>query len=160
MLPACRRYGMAAIVWGPLAGGFLTGKYRAGRPIDMRAGRPASYPRRFDPALPANARKLEIVERLADLAAEIGCSLPHLALAFTTAHPAVTASIIGPRTPAQLADLLNGADRILDDDVLDRIDEIVPPGTTVNPADAGSQLPTALLDPAERRRALTDRPAR
>jgi MFS family permease len=160
VLPTCQRYGMAAIVWGPLAGGFLTGKYRGDRPIDMRSGRPASYPRRFDPALPANVRKLEIVEELAGLAAEIGCSLPHLALAFTTAHPAVTSSIVGPRTPGQLADLLDGADRGLEDDVLDRIDEIVPPGTTINPADAGSQLPPALLDPAERRRTLTARSAR
>jgi len=152
VLPTCRRYGMAAIVWSPLAGGFLTGKYRLGRPVDLRAGRPARYPKRFDPALPANARKLEVVEELAGLAAEVGCSLPHLALAFTMAHPAVTSAIIGPRTPAQLADLLDGADLRLDDDVLDHIDDLVPPGTTINPADAGSQLPPALADPAERRR--------
>ncbi|MER6943341.1 aldo/keto reductase [Nonomuraea sp. NPDC000554] len=160
VLPTCARYGMAAIVWSPLAGGFLTGKYRKHQPMDLHAGRPASYPQRFDPALPANARKLEIIEDLITLAKEIGCSLTHLAMAFVTAHPTVTSAIIGPRTTAQLTDLLNGADLRLDDDVLDRIDELVPPGTTINRADAGSQLPQPLLDLALRRRTPMDRSAR
>jgi len=160
VLPTCRRYGMATLGWSPLAGGFLSGKYRAGQPIDLHTGRPASYPHRFDPAIPANARKLEIVETLTTLATEGGWSLPHLAMAFTMAHPALTAAIIGPRTPAQLADLLAGADLALDDAVLDRIDKIVPPGVTVNALDANSQTPHTLHDPASRRRPPKDRSAR
>ena len=74
-----------------------------------------------------------------------------MALAFVTGHPAVTSAIIGPRTMEQLTDLLAGADVVLDDDIGDRIDQIVPPGVTLNAADAGWQLP-ALTDPAARRR--------
>jgi aryl-alcohol dehydrogenase-like predicted oxidoreductase len=151
VLPTCRRYGMGAIVWSPLAGGFLTGKYRKGRPMDPSSGRPASHPQRFDPSVSANARKLEIVDDLIDLADQVGCSLTHLAMAFVMAHPAVTSAIIGPRTLAQLTDLLDGAGQRLDDDVLDQIDQIVRPGTTVNRADAGSQLPPPLVDPDLRR---------
>jgi aryl-alcohol dehydrogenase-like predicted oxidoreductase len=152
ILPTCARYGMGAIVWSPLAGGFLTGKYRRNQPLDLGSGRAADHPQRFDPALPANARKLDAVEELITVAAHAGCSLSHLALAFVTTHPAVTAAIIGPRTLTQLTDLLAGADRDLDDDTLDRIDSVVPPGTTLNPADAGSHLPLALTVPELRRR--------
>ena len=65
------------------------------------------------------------------------------------AHPAVTSAIIGPRTMEQLDDLLAGADVRLDDDVLDRIDELVPPGTSINGADPWQ--PRA-LSPRSRRR--------
>ena len=70
-------------------------------------------------------------------------------------HPAVTSVLIGPRTPGQLADLLAGAGATLDDEILDRIDEIVPPGTDLNPADR-RHLPPALADKALRRRARRD----
>jgi aryl-alcohol dehydrogenase-like predicted oxidoreductase len=113
-------------------------------------------PQRFDPSLPGNAAKLAAVEELIKISADAGCSLTHMALAFVTAHPAVTAAIIGPRTMDQLTDLLAGADVSLDDDILDRIDQIVPPGVTLNTADAGWQ-PPALTDPAARRRALATR---
>jgi aryl-alcohol dehydrogenase-like predicted oxidoreductase len=98
-----------------------------------------------------NQAKLAAVEELIKIAADAGCSLTHLALAFVTAHPGVTSAIIGPRTMDQLTDLLAGARVTLDDEVLDRIDQIVPPGMTLNPADAGWQ-PPALTDPAVRRR--------
>ena len=98
-----------------------------------------------------NQAKLAAVEELIKVAADAGCSLIHLALAFVTAHQAVTSAIIGPRTMDQLTDLLAGAGVTLDDDVLDRIDQIVPPGMTLNPADAGWQSPV-LADPAARRR--------
>jgi aryl-alcohol dehydrogenase-like predicted oxidoreductase len=95
--------------------------------------------------------KLAAVEELIKIAADAGCSLTHLALAFVTTHPGVTSAIIGPRTMDQLTDLLAGADVTLDDDILDRIDQIVPPGVTLNTADSGWQ-PPALTDPTTRRR--------
>ncbi|MFE3203473.1 aldo/keto reductase, partial [Embleya sp. NPDC059237] len=96
---------------------------------------------------------------LARIAEQAGLSLPHLALAFVTAHPAVTSAIIGPRTPDQLDDLLAGADTLLDDDLLDRIDEIVPPGTDVGPIDV-AHVPPALAQPELRRRTSETRAAR
>lgn len=106
---------------------------------------------RYDPAHPANAPKIEAAERLAVLAEEAGLPLVHLAVAFVLEHPAVTSAIIGPRTLEQLESQLGAEKVTLPRDVLDRIDEIVPPGTNVNPADAG-YTPAALTDPAARRR--------
>ena len=151
VLPACQRYGMGVIAWSPLAGGWLTGRYRKDADIDMTTGRARRLPHRFDPSLPGNQAKLAAVEELIKVAADAGCSLIHLALAFVTAHQAVTSAIIGPRTMDQLTDLLAGASVTLDDAVLDRIDQIVPPGVNLNPADAGWQ-PPSLTDPAARRR--------
>jgi aryl-alcohol dehydrogenase-like predicted oxidoreductase len=158
VLPVCQRYGMGVLVWSPLASGFLTGRYRKGQPIDMSAGRPALMPDRFDPAIAGNAAKLEAAEEFSGLAASIGCSLPALAVAFTVAHPAVTSAIIGPRTMRQLEDLLKGASVTLDDATLDRIDEIVPPGTNLYQPD-GAWRPLSMADPAQRRRPLADRAA-
>jgi aryl-alcohol dehydrogenase-like predicted oxidoreductase len=158
VLPVCQRYGMGVLVWSPLASGFLTGRYRKGQPIDMSAGRPALMPDRFNPAIAGNAAKLEAAEELGEVAASIGCSLPALAVAFTVAHPAVTSAIIGPRTMQQLEDLLKGASVTLDDATLDRIDEIVPPGTNLYQPD-GAWRPLSMADPARRRRPLADRAA-
>jgi aryl-alcohol dehydrogenase-like predicted oxidoreductase len=158
VLPACQRLGMGVLTWSPLAWGFLSGRYRKGQDVDLAAGRPALAPHRFDPARPANAAKFEAVEQLTDLAAGIGCSLPQLAVAFPIAHPAVTSVIIGPRTMRQLQDLLNGASLTLDDATLDRIDEIVPPGTNLYPPD-GVWSPPALARPALRRRPPAGRAA-
>ncbi len=77
-------------------------------------------------------------------------SLIDMALAFVIRHPAVTAAIIGPRTMEQLESQLGAADVTLDDALLDRIDEVVAPGTTVDPADSGWTNPA--LAPAARRR--------
>ncbi len=150
VLPVCERYGMGVITWSPLAGGWLTGRYRHGAEIDMTSGRAARLPQRFDPSLAANQRKLDLVDELTTVADEAGVPLRHLALAFVTAHPAVTSAIIGPRTMEQLQDLLAASTVELDDATLDRLDEIVPPGLTVNPADAGWQSESLL--PARRRR--------
>jgi aryl-alcohol dehydrogenase-like predicted oxidoreductase len=158
VLPACQKYGMGVIAWSPLAGGWLTGRFRQDTGVDMTRGRAQRIPQRFDPALPGNMAKLAAVEELIKLAAEAGCSLSHMALAFVIAHPAVTSAIIGPRTMDQLTDLLAGADVVLDDDMLDRIDQIVPAGVTLNPADSGWQ-PPVLADLAARRRPLSDRAA-
>ncbi|MBV8160712.1 MAG: aldo/keto reductase [Acidimicrobiia bacterium] len=140
VLPTCQRYGMGVIPWSPLAGGWLTGKYRRGSDLPS-GGRAARVPDRFDYDRAENQRKLDLVEDLLKVAAEAGLSLTHLAMAWVLEHPAVTSAIIGPRTMDQLTDLLAGADARLDEEVLDRIDELVPPGTTVNPADAGWSPP-------------------
>ncbi|OLE30611.1 MAG: aldo/keto reductase [Actinobacteria bacterium 13_1_20CM_3_71_11] len=158
VLPVCQRYRMGVLVWSPLASGFLSGRYRRGQAVDLSSGRPALTPHRFDPAIPGNAVKYDAVERLVALASEIGCTLPQLAVAFTVAHPAVTSAIVGPRTMEQLDSLLQGAALTLDDATLDRIDEIVPPGTNVYQPD-GAWRPPVLADPARRRRPVSDRAA-
>jgi aryl-alcohol dehydrogenase-like predicted oxidoreductase len=158
VLPACRRYGMGVLTWSPLAFGFLTGKYRKGRPVDTSAGRAALAPERFDPARPENAAKFEAVERFAELADDLGHTLPELAIAFTVAHPAVTSVIVGPRTMEQLDSLIKGVSVTLDDATLDRIDEIVPPGTDTYRAD-GVWQPEDLTNAALRRRPLPERAA-
>ncbi|KQX49341.1 MULTISPECIES: aldo/keto reductase [unclassified Streptomyces] len=158
VLPVAQRYGMGVLTWSPLASGFLTGKYRKDRPIDLGSGRAALTPHRFDPTLPGNAAKLDAVEEFVALADEIGCTLPELAIAFAAAHPAVTSVIIGPRTMEQLDGLLKGAPVLLTDEVLDRIDAIVPPGTNLYQPDGAWRSP-ALTEPARRRRPLEERAA-
>jgi aryl-alcohol dehydrogenase-like predicted oxidoreductase len=150
VLPVCQRYGMGVIAWSPLAGGWLTGRYRkdAQLPASQRAER---IPQRFDMRLPGNQAKLDAAEQLAGLAEEAGLPLIHLALAFVINHPAVTSAIIVPRTMEHLESQLGAADVALTAEVLDRIDEIVPPGTTLNPPDRGYE-PPSLTDPALRRR--------
>jgi aryl-alcohol dehydrogenase-like predicted oxidoreductase len=149
VLPTARRHGMAVIPWSPLAGGWLSGRWRKGAeaPQSTRAER---LPKRYDLSLPENQRKLEVADALGRLADEAGLSLVHMALAFVIRHPAVTAAIVGPRTMEQLESQLGAADLDLDDALLDRIDEIVPPGTNVNPADAGWTNPDLVA--AARRR--------
>jgi aryl-alcohol dehydrogenase-like predicted oxidoreductase len=149
VLPTCRRHGMGVIPWSPLAGGWLSGRYRkdAENPTSQRADR---IPGRYDLSLPGNQRKLEAADALARLAEEAGMSLIELALAFVIRHPAVTAAIIGPRTMEHLESQLSAAEIELSDELLDRVDEIVPPGVDLNPADAGWQNPA--LAPAARRR--------
>ncbi|MFF4619050.1 aldo/keto reductase [Nonomuraea jabiensis] len=158
VLPVCRRYGMGVLTWSPLASGFLTGRFRKGQPIDLTTGRASLNPHRFDPSIPENAAKLDVVEQLIELASDLGCSLPELAVAFPAAHPAVTSVIIGPRTMEQLEATLKGAGLTLDDRTLDRIDEIIPPGTDLYRADGAWRRP-ALTDTARRRRLPADRAA-
>ena len=108
-------------------------------------------PSRYDMSIPGNQAKLEAAEKLAGVAEQAGMTLIEMSLGFVTSHPAVSAAIIGPRTMEQLESQLPAADRRLPDDVLDRIDEIVPPGTNVNQADTGWDPPW-LTDPSLRRR--------
>jgi aryl-alcohol dehydrogenase-like predicted oxidoreductase len=149
VLPTCARYGMGVITWSPLAGGWLSGRWRKGAeaPKSSRAER---LPQRFDLSLPANQRKLEVTEQLAQLAEEAGMTLIEMAIAFVIRHPAVTSAIIGPRTMEQLESQLTAADVELSDDVLDRIDQIAAPGANINPADGG--WPNPAMDVAARRR--------
>jgi len=150
VLPVCQQYGLGVLTWSPLGGGWLSGKYRKDEdlPSSTRAQR---LPQRYDMTLPANQRKFDAADRLGRLADEAGIPLIHLALAFVLHHPGVTSAIIGPRTMEQLEGQLGARDVVLDDDLLDRIDEIVPPGQNLNPADAGWQNP-ALSSAALRRR--------
>ena len=149
ILPTCQRHGMGVISYSPLTGGWLSGRWRkdAGPQSSTRAER---LPDRFDLSTPANQRKLDAVEQLAQLADATGITLIQLAIAFVLNHPTITAPIIGPRTMEQLESQLAAADVSLDDAVLDRIDEIVPPGTTVNPVDNSFDNPA--LWPSARRR--------
>jgi aryl-alcohol dehydrogenase-like predicted oxidoreductase len=136
VFPTCRRHDVGAIVWAPLNGGWLTGKYRRDQ-APPKASRADREPDHFDLDSAWRETKLDLVEQLDKVATDAGLSLTGLALGFALAHPAVSAVLIGPRTPEQLADLLTLADVRLDDDTLAAIDAIVPPGTDINPADAG-----------------------
>jgi aryl-alcohol dehydrogenase-like predicted oxidoreductase len=150
VLPVAQEYNLGVLPWSPLAGGWLTGRYRVGQdtPTSRRADR---MPARYDLSLPGNQAKLTAAEALAVLAEQAGIPLIHLALAFVLRHPAVTSPIIGPRTMEQLESQLGAVDVVLSDDVLDRIDEIVPPGVTLSRADAGYAAPQ-LQNAALRRR--------
>jgi aryl-alcohol dehydrogenase-like predicted oxidoreductase len=150
VLPVLQQHVLGAITWSPLAGGWLTGRWRKGQeaPQSTRAER---LPLRYDLSLPGNQRKLEAADALAQLAEEAGMSLIQMAIAFVLNHPAVTSAIIGPRTMEQLESQL-GADTVrLDDALLDRIDAIVPPGTNFSSADAG-WVPASIADASRRRR--------
>jgi aryl-alcohol dehydrogenase-like predicted oxidoreductase len=160
LFPAAVSFGIGIMVWAPMAGGWLTGKYRAGQkpPSGSRASRlpdfrseNAALAARYDPAHPANIRKFELVSRLEKLASEHGISLMSMALAFAIEHPAVTTAVVGARTPAQLRQLLDESVYELDWDTLDALDAIVPPGSVVNESDLGWSPPW--MAPSERRRA-------
>ena len=150
VLPAAERYGLGTLVWGPLGQGLLTGRVRKGQQNDLSRAR---FFRHLN-----DERRLDVVEQLIPVAEEAGMPMTHLAMAFTIAHPGVTSALLGARSQAQLDDLLAGVDVALSDDILDRIDEIVPPGTDVGTLDQ-EYLPPALLDPALRRRPVQDRSA-
>lgn len=144
---------MGVLTWSPLAWGLLTGKYRAGQNTPVSPGRAKWGPRHM-----SDRNKAAVVEQLAPVAEGAGISMTYLAMAFVMAHHAITSAIIGPRTLAQLDDLLAGAGITLDDDTLDRIDEIVAPGTDVGVSDVG-YVPPSLSDAALRRRIPGDRTA-
>jgi aryl-alcohol dehydrogenase (NADP+) len=146
VLPTATRYGMGIFTWSPLSGGWLTGKYTRDEPSPP-ATRGSTHPDHFDGDNPA---KFDAIEGLGRVAAAAGISLTHMALAWNTEHPAVTTVLLGPRTEEQLDDLLGATEMRLSADVLDEIDQIVAPGTNVNPADVDWTPPG--LDAAQRRR--------
>ncbi|KZM34265.1 aldo/keto reductase [Oerskovia enterophila] len=148
VLPAVQRHGMGTLTYSPLSGGWLSGRWRKGA-----ASTPTSNARpgaRFDMSSPANQRKLDVVEELALLAEQAGMSLVEMSIAWAIRHPGVTSAIVGPRTMEQLESYLPALDVTLSADVLDRIDELVAPGVTVNPDD--NSYGTHELTPAARRR--------
>ncbi len=150
VLPVAQRYGMGILVWGPLGQGMLTGRVRKGQQTDLRR---AHLFRHLN-----DERRIDAVEQIIPLAEKAGLPMTHLALAFAIAHPGVTSAIIGPHTMEQLDDLLAAADVTLTDDILDQIDEIVPPGTDVGTLDQ-AYLPPALQNPRLRRRPVSERAA-
>jgi aryl-alcohol dehydrogenase-like predicted oxidoreductase len=150
VLPVAERYGMGTLVWGPLGQGMLTGRARKGRETDLVRGA-------FLKAI-HDERRLDAVERLLPLAEDASLRITHMAMAFAIAHPNVTSALIGPRTAEHLDDLLAGLEVRLTDELLDRIDEIVPPGTDVGTLDQAF-VPPALQHAALRRRPLPERAA-
>lgn len=150
VLPVAQRYGMGVIAWGPLGQGMLTGRVRRGQETDVIRSK-------FLTAF-ADERRLDAVEELITLADEAGLSMPHLAMAFAISHPGVTSALLGARTMEQFDDLLAGMDITLTDDVLDRIDEIVPPGTDTGTLDQ-AYMPPAIQRVEQRRRPLSERSA-
>lgn len=150
VLPTAQKYGMGTVIWSPLASGMLTGRVRRGQESDLRRTQMFAALR--------DERRIDAVERFIPLAEEAGLSLTHLALAFVIAHPGVTAALIGPRTMDQLDDLLAAANVQLTDDLLDRIDAIVPPGTGVGRMDQEYNTP-AIVTAALRRRPAEERAA-
>ena len=154
VLPTCLRHGLGVLTYSPLAGGWLSGGYRKGQQISG-PGSPARRQRfaaAYDAGAPANAAKLDAADALAALADDAGITLIQMAIAFVVRHPAVSSAIIGPRTPEHLEPYLAAADVHLSDDVLDRIDEIVAPGHSVNVADNMWNTSMTALDPGFRRR--------
>jgi aryl-alcohol dehydrogenase-like predicted oxidoreductase len=150
VLPVAQRFGLGTLVWGPLGQGLLTGRVRKGGPNDLSRARFFKHLN--------DEHRLDVVEQLIALAADAGLPMTHMAMAFTITHPGVTSALLGARTETQLDDLLAGIDVTLSDDILTRIDEIVPPGTDVGTLDQAYQ-PPSLLDPTLRRRPTTDRAA-
>jgi aryl-alcohol dehydrogenase-like predicted oxidoreductase len=126
VLPFCAEHGFGVIPWSPLGGGWLTGKYRKGQaaPSDSRAGR-----RGWDLSSPESQRRLDAVEKLIPLAEGLGVPLSQFSLAWVLAQPTVTAPIMGPRTTEQLHDNLKALDVEIPEEVLEEVDEIVPPET-------------------------------
>jgi aryl-alcohol dehydrogenase-like predicted oxidoreductase len=151
VLPVAQRYGMGTLVWSPLAKGMLTGRIRKGQQTDLnRAAIFSSF---------RDELRLDAVEQLIKLAEQAGLPLTHLAMAFAIAHPGVTSAIIGPRTMEQLDDLLSGIEVTLSDDILNRIDEIVPPGTEVGAPNQSASPSPAIQRADLRRRPAADRAA-
>lgn len=131
VLPTAQRHRMGVVTYGPLSSGWLSGRTDPGSGHRAR-GREAKD---FDLAKPANRSKLEAVEQFSNLAKQSGIELPYLATTFVLTHPGVSSVLIGPRTLEQLQSSLRGVSLRLDSDILDAIDEMVPPGTELNPAD-------------------------
>jgi aryl-alcohol dehydrogenase-like predicted oxidoreductase len=154
VLPTCHRHGMGVLAYSPLAGGWLSGKYRRGREVSGpgSAARLQRFPGRWDASSPENATKLDAADAFGALADEAGLTLVQMAVAFALCHPAVTATIIGPRTMEHLEGYLAADGIELSGEVLDHIDEIVPPGVTINVVDNMWNVGTTSLDAAYRRR--------
>jgi aryl-alcohol dehydrogenase (NADP+) len=136
VLPTCERHRVGAVVYGPLNGGWLSGKYRRDAPAPEGSRMATNFFRAawWDRDRPEVDRKFDLVERYEAVASEAGLTLVQLALGFALAHPAIVSVLIGPRRPDQLDALLAGAGVRLDDDVLAAIDEVVPPGVDVDPS--------------------------
>lgn len=124
-----RHFGLANIVWSPLEGGWLTGKYRRGQGNPEDTKRAEKWIGDLDN--PKFRRRLDAVEKLIPLAEAKGVPPAEMALAWTLENPAVTSTILGPRTMEQLESCLKSLEVDFTDEDHAAIDEIVAPGTTV-----------------------------
>jgi aryl-alcohol dehydrogenase-like predicted oxidoreductase len=98
LLPMCRTYDIGVITWAPLAGGLLTGRYRADTPRDADL----RYASRNAPLNRDHPGAFAVIEKVRSAAAQKGVSMVEFALAWSIHQPGVTSAIIGPRTTAQL----------------------------------------------------------
>jgi aryl-alcohol dehydrogenase-like predicted oxidoreductase len=147
VFPVAQRYDLGVLTFSPLNGGWLSGRADL-----LSSHRASTRPNHYDPTTSTGALKAAAVGKLSALADESGMTLPQLAIAFVRAHPAVTSVLIGPRTQDQLDSLLPAAELDLSAEILDRIDEIVPPGTELDPADNYNATPPAIEHTHLRRR--------
>jgi aryl-alcohol dehydrogenase-like predicted oxidoreductase len=128
LLPLCRSTGLSLTPWGPLGGGFLTGRHpRGGEPAP--GSRLADAPDGAEEALHRRAteRNFRLVEEARAIAAELDATVPQIAIAWLLHQPGVSAPIIGPRTMSQLQDLLPAATLALSDEHLRRLGAHTPP---------------------------------
>ncbi|RYZ10085.1 MAG: aldo/keto reductase [Myxococcales bacterium] len=127
LIPAATTYGLGLIPWSPLAGGFLSGKYR--RQGQQPEGRFSDRTHIRAASLLDNPRAFDAVEALDGVAKEKNVPLSQLALAWTVRQPGITSPIIGPRTLEQLEDNLLALNVTFTEAELKRIDSISPPGS-------------------------------
>ena len=136
VLPLCEREGVGQIVWSPLAGGVLTGKYAPGEPVPEGS-------RATDPTGSQFLRRmltddvLTAVAQLAPLAADAGLSLAQLSLAWVLQRPGVSAAIIGATRPEQVAENVKAVGVRLDENLMRRIDNVLDPVVERDPAKTG-----------------------
>ncbi len=150
LLPVCQRLGVGVLAFGALAGGWLSGRYRAGQEVTLSG--PRSQRPEMDAAAPANAAKFAAADALGALADDSGLTLVQLATAWAARHPAVSSVVIGPRTMRQLEGSLAADGIELSGDVLDRVDAIVQSAVTLDVADTMWVHGTRALDATQRRR--------
>ncbi|GAA1004924.1 aldo/keto reductase family protein [Nocardiopsis tropica] len=134
VVPVCEREGIGQIVWSPLAGGVLSGKYKPGQ--DLPEGSRATDPK-IKQAIADKVGDqvlLERVQRLEPLAAEAGLTLAQLSLAWVLQNPNVSSAIIGASRPEQVEGNVKAAGVRLDADLLERIDEVLGDSIQRDPA--------------------------
>ncbi|MFJ4323298.1 aldo/keto reductase [Streptomyces tricolor] len=148
VFPVAQKYRMGILVWSPLSNGWLAGAVTREQPDTHRSRLTGG----FDLSTPESLRKLDVLDALREIADELSLSLAELSLAFATSHPAVSTVLIGPRTEQHLQHNLKAATITLDDSVLDRIDQLVTPGTDIAPTDRYPVHPPQITDPRLRRR--------
>ena len=121
LIPLCQAKGLGVVVWSPLGGGYLTGKYAPGQRqvAGARSDEGWAYPQRF---FAANAD--QSLQVLLDIAEATGCSPAQIALRWVLDQPGITSAIVGARTGEHLADNLKAACWSLDEEARSRLDQV------------------------------------
>jgi aryl-alcohol dehydrogenase-like predicted oxidoreductase len=131
LVPMARSYGLGVTVWSPLAGGLLTGKYRNRDSPDgarlVRGGEGQWDAKHFGP------RPDAVVDAVATLARDKGCTPAQLSLAWLMTRPGISSVVVGARTTDQLREQLGAASVVLSDQELERLDDLAPPGRATVP---------------------------